>query len=103
MFEEKQAEVMAPEAKTGSKSGFNRRDFLSLAAMMTAGAGVVAGLEGCAGESSISSSTSLSSWQFGIMGDTQWLASDDGKNPTAAQLKSFARSTVPSSTTASNL
>ena len=87
MFEEKQAEVMAPEAKTGSKSGFNRRDFLSLAAMMTAGAGVVAGLEGCAGESSISSSTSLSSWQFGIMGDTQWLASDDGKNPYSSAIE----------------
>lgn len=48
--------------------------------MMTAAAGVSTALEGCSSKDTASASSDTS-WKFGILSDTQWLAADDGYNP----------------------
>lgn len=85
MSEGPEPEVTARTQSNSTKSGINRRDFLSLAALMTAGAGVVAGLQGCSSKGTTAAATS-SAWKFGVLSDTQWLASDDGYNPDSSAI-----------------
>jgi hypothetical protein len=63
------------------KNGVSRRRFLQVA---SAGAGVVAlnpTLIGCGGNSATAVTTTSKPWSYGIMADTQWTVTDDGKNP----------------------
>lgn len=78
-------EVTAHKNSNPAKPGLNRRDFLSLAALATTGAGIAAGLQGCSSKGT-TATASNSAWKFGILSDTQWLATDDGYNPDSSAI-----------------
>nr|WP_320131755.1 metallophosphoesterase [uncultured Holophaga sp.] len=77
-----------PESE--AQQGLDRRHFLKLSALGLGAAAIPAALTtACGGASdSVSSSAtkasgipSSSAWKFAVLGDSQWLATDDGKNP----------------------
>jgi hypothetical protein len=76
--------------------GMDRREFIKRTAV-GAGAVAVTMVTGCGGNSSTSSvpavalaapvgPSSTTAWKFGVMADTQWLDSDDGRNPNTSAI-----------------